>query len=131
MSCLYLLIGSFQRKKQTTFAYILYVYASSAILLTILSLLFNVPFTGYKTQSYVFMILLAIVSQLTGHSCFNWALKHFRVESVAIVILGEPIGASILAYFIFKESIDTLQLAGIALILWAIRISTKRGIIIN
>jgi drug/metabolite transporter (DMT)-like permease len=125
MASLYLLIGGFQRSRQSTFEYILLTYSSSALILIILSLCSGLAFTGYSTRDYFFLILLAIIPQLIGHTTFNYALKHLSPESIAITILGEPVGASILAYFIFHEKLHTLQFIGIILILYSIIISTK------
>ena len=73
------------------------------------------------------MVLLAIVPQLIGHTAFNWALKHLKASMVAITILGEPIGASILAYFIFGETIKSFQSVGIILIFLAIIIAARKA----
>ena len=125
MASLYLLIGGIQRTRQSTFEYIVLTYSFSAITLIILSIFLGVPFTGYERDAYLFMILLAIIPQLIGHTSFNYSLKHLRPESVAIAILGEPVGASILAYFIFGEKLQALQLIGIVLILYSITLATK------
>jgi hypothetical protein len=53
----------------------------------------GIPLTGYRSSSYLFMVLLAIVPQLIGHTSINWALKHLKASMIAITILGEPIGA--------------------------------------
>ena len=73
------------------------------------------------------MALLAVVPQLIGHTAINWALKHLKTSMVAITILGEPVGASILAYIIFHETIKTFQGIGIVLIFLAIIISSRKG----
>jgi drug/metabolite transporter (DMT)-like permease len=87
----------------------------------------GMPFTGYKPSSYLFMVLLAVVPQLIGHTSINWALKHLKTSMVAISILGEPVGATILAYIFFRESVGAIQLSGIVLIFAAILIASKRG----
>jgi drug/metabolite transporter (DMT)-like permease len=73
------------------------------------------------------MVLLAIIPQLIGHTAFNWALKHLKASMVAITILGEPIGASILAYVILGETIRSFQSIGIILIFLAIIIASIKG----
>ena len=73
------------------------------------------------------MVLLAIVSQLIGHTAFNWVLKHIKASMGAITILGEPIGASILAYIIFRETIKSFQSVGIMLIFLAIIIASRKA----
>jgi drug/metabolite transporter (DMT)-like permease len=125
MASLYLFIGGIQRSRQCTFEYIFFTYSFSAILFITLSLILEYSFFGYEKNDYIFMFLLAIIPQLIGHTSFNYSLKHLRPESVAIAILGEPVGASILAYFIFDEKLQALQAIGIVLILYSILLSVK------
>jgi drug/metabolite transporter (DMT)-like permease len=123
----YLLVGSKAREKLDILTYITIVYTVAALILIILSLLLDIPFTGYRNSSYLYMVLLAIVPQLIGHTAFNWALKHIRASMVAITILGEPIGATILAYLFFNESVSSYQIIGIVAIFAAILISSRKG----
>ncbi|MEF3255422.1 MAG: DMT family transporter [Deferribacterales bacterium] len=125
-SC-YLLIGSKVREHLDITTYVTLAYTSSAIFLLLLSLTKGIPFTGYKNSSYLSMLLLAIFPQLVGHTSINWALKHLKTSMVAIAILGEPIGATILAYFIFNETIDIYKFIGICLIFISIIIASKKG----
>jgi len=123
----YLMVGSKLREKMDVLPYISMVYTFSASFLLITSLSLGIPFTGYKPSSYFYMVLLAIVPQLIGHTSFNWALKHLKASMVAITILGEPIGASILAYIIFGETIKSFQLVGIILIFLAIIVASRKA----
>jgi drug/metabolite transporter (DMT)-like permease len=123
----YLLVGSKVREKLDILTYITIVYTVAALILIILSLVLNIPFTGYRNSSYLYMVLLAIVPQLIGHTAFNWALKHIKASMIAITILGEPIGATILAYLFFNESVSRFQTIGIVVIFSAILISSRKG----
>ena len=123
----YLMVGSKLREEMDVLSYISVVYTFSAFFLLAASLSWGIPFTGYKTSSYLYMVLLAIVPQLIGHTAINWSLKHLKTSMVAITILGEPIGASILAYIIFHETVESFQGIGIVLIFLAIIISSRKG----
>lgn len=123
----YLLVGSKAREKLDILTYITIVYAVAALILIILSLLLDIPFTGYRHSSYLYMVLLAIVPQLIGHTAFNWALKHLKASMIAITILGEPIGATILAYLFFGESVSRFQMIGVVAIFAAILISSRKA----
>ena len=123
----YLMVGSKLREEMDVLSYISVVYTFSACFLLIASVSWGIPFTGYKASSYLYMALLAIVPQLIGHTAINWSLKHLKTSMVAITILGEPIGASILAYIIFHETIESFQGIGIVLIFLAIIISSRKG----
>ncbi len=123
----YLITGSIMREKMDTFKYILIVYPVTAVLLSIFLLFGDFKLTGFKATSWLNIFLLGTVSQLIGHTAFNWALKHLKTSMVAISILGEPIGASILAFLFFKETISLTQFLGIICIFTAITIGSKKG----
>jgi len=127
MASAYLMVGSKLREEMDVLPYISMVYTFSAFFLLIASASSGTPFTGYKPSSYFYMVLLAIIPQLIGHTAFNWALKHLKASMVAITILGEPIGATILAFIIFQETIKSFQFIGIILIFLAIIIGSKKG----
>jgi len=123
----YLVIGSRLREEMDVLPYTSMVYTFSASFLLITSISLGLPFTGYRPGSYFYMVLLAILPQLIGHTAFNWALKHLKASMVAITILGEPIGASILAYIILGETIGSFQSIGIILVFLAIIIASTKG----
>lgn len=123
----YLIVGSKVRARLDVLKYVTLVYSMSALLLILVSTIQGIPFSGYNSSSYIYMVLLAIVPQLIGHTSINWALKHLKTSMIAITILGDPIGATILAYFLFEESVGTLQSIGILLIFGAITIASRKG----
>jgi len=123
----YLIVGSRAREHIDILTYVTVVFTVSALFLVALSVIVGLPFTGYKHTSYVFMMLLAIVPQLIGHTTINWALKHLKTSMVAISILGEPIGATVLAYLFFRESVSFLQFIGMVLIFAAIVTASRKG----
>jgi len=68
---------------------------------------------------------MALISQLTGHTSYNWALKWFSAGLIAVSLLGEPIGATILAYIIFNEGLTAYKVIGGIFILTAIYIAAS------
>ena len=123
----YFLVGRKMRKNQNLLAYIFPVYSTAGLVLIVLSLFFRKPFFGYSPTTYLFFLLLAIVPQLIGHTTFNWALKYLPASIVAITILGEPIGSTILAYFILGEGLTPWKILGGILIFTGILIALKKG----
>ncbi len=108
----YLLLGRKMRRGQDLLSYIFPVYSAGAIVLIILSLTFQKPFFGYSSSTYLFLFLLALIPQLIGHTTFNWALKYMPASMVAVAILGEPLGSTILAYFILDEGLTIWKVLG-------------------
>jgi drug/metabolite transporter (DMT)-like permease len=108
----YFLVGRKMRRNQDLLSYIFPVYSTAGLTLIILSLISQKPFFGYSPSTYLFLFLLALVPQLIGHTTFNWALKYLPASMVAITILGEPIGSTILAYLILGEGLTTWKIFG-------------------
>jgi drug/metabolite transporter (DMT)-like permease len=74
-------------------------------------------FSGYSTRTYVFFLLLALVPQLIGHTAINRSLGYLPAATVAVAILGEPVGATILGAVFLDELPSVVQLAGALLVL--------------
>jgi len=66
------------------------------------------------------LILLAVVPQLIGHSSLNLAVRLIPATFVAVAILGEPVGATALGYFILGEVPTVIEIVGGMLILGGI-----------
>jgi len=122
----YFLVGKRMRKNQDLLSYIFPVYSTAGLVLIILSLLFQKPFFGYSPSTYLFLFLLALIPQLIGHTTFNWALRYLPASMVSITILGEPIGSTLLAYFILGEKLTLLKVLGGVFIFAGILIALKR-----
>jgi drug/metabolite transporter (DMT)-like permease len=108
----YFLVGSGLRGRLSLIAYIFPVYTIAAILLSIAAIVSGSPFTGYGWESYGACFAMALVCQIIGHSLFNWALKHLDAAVVTIAVLGEPVGASILAFIVLRERASLTEIAG-------------------
>ena len=122
----YLLVGRKMRKDRNLISYILPVYSTAGLILILLGLIFQKPFFGYSSSTYFYLFLLALVPQLIGHTTFNWALRYLPASVVAITILGEPIGSTILAYFILGEGLTVWKVIGGISILAGILIALKK-----
>ena len=122
----YLIIGGQLRARIDLLPYLTIIYTCSAVLLLIAAVLFGHSFTGYSSTTYLMLILLAIVPQLVGHSCFNLAVRLIPVTFVSVAILGEPVGATLLGYFILSEIPTANEIVGGLLILTGIFIVLRR-----
>jgi drug/metabolite transporter (DMT)-like permease len=122
----YLILGRKMRKDQDLLSYIFPVYSTAGLILILLSLISHESFFKYSPSTYFFLFLLALIPQLIGHTTFNWALKYLPVSMVAITILGEPIGSTILAYLILGEGLTILKVLGGISIFTGILIALKK-----
>ena len=108
----YLLFGQDVRQRLSLVTYTMIVYGVSTITLFFYVLIKEESFGPYTTIDWNWFILLAIVPNLLGHTLFNWAIKYVSTNVVSVAILFEPIGAAILAMFIFKEYLVATQIIG-------------------
>jgi len=121
----YLMIGRKLRIKISLVPYVFVVYSTAAICLLAFMLIAGESPFGYSPMTYLWIVLLALIPQLIGHSTYNWALAHLPAAFVAITTLGEPIGSAILAYFILQETPTAAVLTGGALILIGIYLASR------
>ncbi len=100
----YIFLGTIaQQKGLATNQYIAIAYLTAAICLFPMPLLFGSGYLGYPTIVYLYIMLMAIVSQIIGHTSLNWCLKHFSPTSVSILVLLEPLISSVLVWWLFTE----------------------------
>jgi drug/metabolite transporter (DMT)-like permease len=122
----YLLVGRALRARISLTAYVWLAYTAAAMLLgAAVAVSSGHSLAALSVPAWGFMALLAIGPQLAGHTAFNWAVRRLTATFVAIAILGEPVGAAILAWFFFEEAFTTLQLTGFVLLLAGIFVAAR------
>ena len=123
---IYLFIGRQLRPRMDNLSYIFPVYTIAAITLLIINLFQGENIIDFPAKTWVFFLLLAIVPTVVGHSLYNWLLKYVSAHLVATTILGEPIGATVLAIFFFSQIPGWATVIGGTLILSGIFIVLKK-----
>ena len=116
MAAGYLMAGQSVRRSLDLTSYTFRAYGTAALVLLPICLLTGSPLSGFSRETYLALILLALVPQLIGHTTFNWTLKFLPPAAVSILILGEPIGASLLAYFFLDETVTGLKGLGLLIL---------------
>lgn len=126
---IYFLIGRKLRQQLNTTTYVTLCYSAGALLLLLAVFTLRLPLLDYSRQTFAMFLLLALIPQVIGHTSFNWALKYFSAPTVSVALLGEPIGASLLALLFFGESFGAMTLLGGAFTLAgvALAILSERG----
>ncbi|MGC9524532.1 MAG: DMT family transporter [Limnospira sp.] len=121
----YLMLGrEAQQRGLKIGGYAAIAYTVAALVLLPLPFLFGVGYTSYPNIVYVYLILMAILPQLIGHTSFNWAVNRTSPTLVTLAILLEPVGASILAYFLFGEIPAIPVLLGAIVMIVGVAIAT-------
>lgn len=124
----YLIIGRNLRAKVSLTSYIFIVYGIAAMILVGFMLLNGQTGLGYSPETYLWLVLLALIPQLIGHTSYNWALAYLSAAFVSIALLGEPVGSTILAYLLLDEIPSVLKLTGAIFILMGIFLASRSEI---
>ncbi len=125
---LYHVIGRGLREALPLNAYVLGVWSTAALALALLCAGFGVPLRGYTPKVFLIFLLLALVPTLGGHGLVNRSLRALPAPTVGLFLLGEPVGASVLAYFLFHEVPTATTLLGGLLVLLALAlVLVRRG----
>lgn len=125
LAALYLTTGRHLRSQVSASAYVATVYPAAALLLFGASALSGVRLTGFDGQTWLLLALLALLPQLVGHTSINWALGYLTVPYVTVAILGEPIGATLLAMPVLGEYPTGWVVAGETIIVLALALGTR------
>lgn len=103
----YFLAGRSYRKRLGLLAYVVPVYAASTLVLGLLLVTLPAPYGGspfgHAPREHLLFLALALFPMLLGHTVLNWALRHVTAPVIATTILGEPVGSTLLAWFLLEQ----------------------------
>lgn len=122
----YMLIGRAVRQRVGLNTYTFIVYLSSAFFLLLISLVGGYSLTPYPAHEFLIFLCLALFPTLLGHSVFNWALKYLKPSFISAMILGEPVGAGLLAVIFFAEFPTLITIIGGLIILCSLYLLVKQ-----
>jgi drug/metabolite transporter (DMT)-like permease len=113
----YVLSGRNLRRDLSLVSYVAIVYTTAAVLLGVAMLVSGTRFAGYEPKVWLVFLAITVGPQLMGHTVFNYLLGHLEAGVVAVAIMAEPVGATLLALVILGESPPVAAVAGGGLIL--------------
>jgi drug/metabolite transporter (DMT)-like permease len=120
----YLLLGrEAQRQGLGLGGYGILAYGSAALVLLPLPGLFGASYVGFPSAVYFYILMTALLPQLVGHTSINWAVRWVSPTLVTLMILFEPVFASILGYWIFGEVPTFWVLVGALVLLIGVAIA--------
>jgi drug/metabolite transporter (DMT)-like permease len=109
-------------------AYVFTVWTVAALTLALLCAVGRVPFLGYDARAVLCFVALALLPTLAGHGLVNRSLRSLPAPTVGLFLLGEPLGAALLAYLFFGEVPGPWTFLGGALVLAAlVLVVARRG----
>jgi drug/metabolite transporter (DMT)-like permease len=127
MAAGYLLVGKQVQKVVPTTTYIFVVYGFAGILLAVGAGILAPRPAAIPDIGWVWLVGLAVIPQLIGHTSYNWSLKHFPATYVSTVLQGEPIGSTLLGILLFAEIPGPVKVMGGLVILAGILVVSLRN----
>jgi len=124
----YYVIGRRLRSTLDLWAYVAIVYGACLIALLVIAGITRTKLGPFAPREYTIFALLALGPMMLGHTGQNWALRYARAYQVNIVLLGEPVGAAIIAAVLpsIRERPFVTTMFGGALILGGILLAERR-----
>lgn len=124
----YLLLGrAAQRRGLSIDAYAGVAYAVAALVLLPMPWIAGAAYVAYPPTTFAWVVALALVPQLIGHTGINYAMRYFDPTRVATATLLEPIGAGLLAFLVFAEAPSTVTLVGALVLLVGVVLTVRTG----
>jgi drug/metabolite transporter (DMT)-like permease len=97
----YFVIGRRLRTSVDLWWYIGIIYGIAAAVLAAAAMIMpGVSLTGYGRQDWLVFIGLAAGPMMLGHTGVNYALRYVRAYVANLAVLGEPVGATLIAWLL-------------------------------
>ncbi len=128
-AALYYLAGRRLRQSLDIWPYVGLVYGACFVVLVAMAAVARVPVLGQPPRELAIFAALAIGPMMLGHTGLNWALRYLPAYVVNLTVLGEPIGATLIAALLpsIAEVPSPLTLAGGALVLAGLVFTLRRS----
>ncbi|HEX8944835.1 MAG TPA: DMT family transporter [Gemmatimonadaceae bacterium] len=123
----YFVAGRKLRSTLDLWPYVAVVYGTCFVVLIGFAAIVHAPVLHQPPREIAIFSALAIGPMLFGHTGLNWALKYLPAYVVNLTLLGEPVGATLLAAALpgIREMPGIATVAGGALILAGIYVTAR------
>jgi drug/metabolite transporter (DMT)-like permease len=122
----YMLLARRHGSELDSWAYSGVATCVGAVLLLITAAIGGVPLAFAGLEPFIYVVLAALFPQLVGHGLVTWSLRHTRPTIVAIATLGEPVGSTLLAWMLLRESVGPMTLLGCGVTLVGVGLAVWR-----
>ena len=127
-AALYYVAGRRLRATLDLWAYVGIVYGACFVTLAILALSLRLPVWPQPPRQLAIFLGLALGPMMLGHTGMNYALRYMPAYVVNLTVLGEPVGATLLALLLpgIGEVPGAWTLAGGAVLLAGVVMAGRR-----
>jgi drug/metabolite transporter (DMT)-like permease len=125
----YYVMGRGLRRRVGLWPCVAAVYGFAALTLLVAAVAGGLPLAGpFRPTDWLVFIALAVGPMLIGHTGQNWALRYLPAYVVSLALLGEPVGATLIAWSLpaIREVPAASTLAGAAMVLAGIMLGFRR-----
>ncbi|MET0262091.1 MAG: DMT family transporter [Rariglobus sp.] len=126
----YLALGRLNRDVPSLWLYVVPVYWQAAVFCGVAALPFAHTFGLGSAREWGFMVGLAVVPTIIGHSLLNLSMRALRGQLVSLCNLGQFVFAGAMAWVLFREAPSltfygaaALVVAGVALVVFSAPVS--------
>ena len=120
----YLLIGRRLNNLIPPLLYSFLVFFTSALVTSLFVAFSRTPVIGYPLKGYGWTLIVTLLAQVLGHLFMNLALQHFTATAVSIILQVGVVLSAIIALFAFGEIPSVVQIAGSALVIYGVTVTT-------
>ncbi len=100
------------RQQISTISFARTIFTSASITLLIIALIYKTPLLEYKYADFLGLLILGIIPTIFGHGSLYFAIRYIPPTIVASIPMGEPVIASIIAWYLFNEVVDITTIIG-------------------
>ena len=113
------------RRRLSLLPVVAVMYGACAVVLTLVVFISGTPAAGFDGQTWLWIVLMALGPQVVGHTLFNLLLRDVDPTVLALAIMGEAVGATLLALALFGEIPPLGSVFGGALLLTGIFVAVR------
>ncbi|MBI4260966.1 MAG: DMT family transporter [Actinobacteria bacterium] len=121
----YYLAGRDLRRRLSVLAYVAIAYSSCAAVLMVAMVGAGTPFLEFPAGTWMAFLAMALVPHILGHTVLNYLLGFLEATVIAVAVMAEPVGATILALAFFGEVPSWSALVGGPLVLMGIYVAIR------
>ncbi len=125
---IYIVGGRKMRQQLSLTTYVFIVYGMCSLILFFLSLTIRVELLPISEKDALLFLLMVIFPTYLGHTLYNWCVKYVKAAVISVSLLGEPVGASLLAFFLLNETPGMPIILGAAICLMGIYLVASQEI---
>jgi drug/metabolite transporter (DMT)-like permease len=104
LAALYFVAGRRLRRSLGLLPYVVPVYSIAGVICLLYGRSVDLQFAGWPAGTWWALVGLAVGPTILGHTGFNWALRHVRAYVVSVILLFEPLGATLLAILVLGRA---------------------------